>query len=163
MHRFMNQLGRYFQIFDDYQNLVSQEYTSQRGFCQDLDEGKPSYPFIRACHNVEDSTVLTEWLNMLRRGTGAPMEAKRYILARIEEIGSLEDTRHLLALLLLDLEGMLRDIETVTGQTNWILRSMMMKLQVKPGRPLQKESTFAEVLRVWGGYRDAAWRSRRMN
>ncbi|RHZ52930.1 hypothetical protein CDV55_103852 [Aspergillus turcosus] len=151
MRRFMNQLARYFQILDDYQNLVSQ-YTSQRGFCQDLDEGKPSFLFIRACHDLEDSTVLTEWLNILYSRARSPVEAKRYILARIEESGSLEDTRDLLALLLQALEGMLRDMESVTGHENWILRSMMVQLQVKQNRPLQKEITFAEVLRVWSGY-----------
>jgi hypothetical protein len=104
--------------------------------------------------------VLTEWLNMLRNGAGAPMEAKRYILARIEESRSLEDTQDLLALLLQDLERMLRNMELKTGQENWILRSMMVHLQIKPKRSLQEESAFAEVLRVWGGYRDMAWKSR---
>jgi geranylgeranyl pyrophosphate synthase len=159
MHHFMTQLGRYFQIWDDYQNLVSQEYTSQRGFCQDLDEGKPSFPFIRACHTLEDSTVLTEWLNMLRSGGGASIETKRYILTEIEESGSLEYTRDVLALRLRDLEGMLRDMESMTGQENWILRSMLVQLQIKQYRSLRKESTLAEVLRVWGGYRETAWRS----
>ncbi|PKX88696.1 putative polyprenyl synthetase [Aspergillus novofumigatus IBT 16806] len=159
MRRFMNQLGRYFQIRDDYQNLVSQEYTSQRGFCQDFDEGKPSFPFIRACHTLEDSTVLMEWLNMLRSGGGASIEAKRYILTRVEESGSLEYTRGVLALLLQDLEGTLRDMEVMTGQENWILRSMLVQLQIKQEKPVRKESTFDEVLRVWGGYREMAWRS----
>ncbi|KAF4204886.1 hypothetical protein CNMCM8927_006919 [Aspergillus lentulus] len=159
MRRFMNQLGRYFQIRDDYQNLVSQEYTSQRGFCQDLDEGKPSFPFIRACHTLEDSTVLTEWLNMLRSGGGVSIEAKRYILTQIEESGSLEYTRDVLSALLDDLEGMLRDMESMTGQENWILRSMLVQLQIKQTKSVRKESTVAEVLRVWGGYRETAWRS----
>ncbi|CEN60522.1 hypothetical protein ASPCAL02958 [Aspergillus calidoustus] len=161
--RFMYKLGRYYQIRDDYQNLVSQEYTSQRGFCQDLDEKKLSFPFIRACNNLEDNTVLREWLNVPHSGAATSMEAKRYILARIEESQSLEDTQNLLALLLQDLEAMLRDMESRTGQENWILRSMMVQLQIKPKRSLQKESTFTEGLRVWGGYRDAAWRLRNLN
>jgi geranylgeranyl pyrophosphate synthase len=159
MHHFMNQLGQYFQIWDDYQNLVSEEYTSQRGFCQDLDEGKPSFPFIRACRTLEDSTVLTEWLNMLRSGDGVSIEAKQYILTQIEESRSLEYTRDFLALLLHDLDGMLRDMESMAGQENWILRSMLVQLQIKQKRSLPKESTLAEVLRIWGGYREMAWRA----
>ncbi|KAL4756114.1 bifunctional terpene synthase/polyprenyl synthetase family protein [Aspergillus foveolatus] len=159
MRHFMNQLGRCFQIRDDYQNLVSKEYTSQRGFCQDLDEGKASFPFIRACHTLEDSTVLTEWLNTLRTEGGASIEAKRYILTRIEESRSLEYTQDVLGLLLEDLESMLRDMESMAGQENWILRSMLVQLQTKQEKSMQKESTFAEVLRVWGGYREMAWRS----
>ncbi|EAW21078.1 putative polyprenyl synthetase [Aspergillus fischeri NRRL 181] len=159
MRHFMDQLGRCFQIRDDYQNLVSKEYTSQRGFCQDLDEGKPSFPFIRAYHTLEDSTVLTEWLNMLRSGDGASIEAKRYILIRIEESGSLKYTQDVLGLLHDNLEGMLRDMESMTRQENWILRSMLVQLQIKQKESQPKESTFAEVLRVWGGYRETAWRS----
>ncbi|KAL4925666.1 bifunctional terpene synthase/polyprenyl synthetase family protein [Aspergillus undulatus] len=160
MRHFMNKLARCFQIRDDYQNLVSQEYTSQRGFCQDLDEGKPSFPFIRACHDLQDSTVLTEWLKMPRNGAGASIEAKRYILSQIRGSGSLEYTRELLSHLRQDLEDMLREMEYVTGHKNWILRNMILQMQVKEEKALQnKESTFTEVSRVWGKYQEAAWRS----
>ncbi|KAL4860634.1 hypothetical protein BDV12DRAFT_191585 [Aspergillus spectabilis] len=160
MRHFMNKLGRCFQIRDDYQNLASQEYISQRGFCQDLDEGKPSFPFIRACHELQDSTVLTEWFKMQRNGAGASIEAKRYILSQIQSSGSLEYTKELLSHLLHDLEEMVREMESVTGQKNWILRNIMVQMQVKEDRALQKkESTVSEVLRVWGKYQETAWKS----
>ncbi|KAL2837121.1 putative polyprenyl synthetase [Aspergillus pseudoustus] len=160
MRHFMNKLGRFFQIRDDYQNLVSQEYTSQRGFCQDLDEGKPSFPFIRACHDLQDSTVLIEWFRMLRNGVGASVEAKRYILSQIRSSGSLDYTEELLSHLFHELEDMVREMESVTGQKNWILRNIMVKMQVEEGSAFQKkESTFSEVLRVWGKYQETAWRS----
>ncbi|KAI8610655.1 quemao protein [Chytriomyces sp. MP71] len=40
-------LGLHFQIRDDYLNLTSNEFTNNKGFAEDLSEGKFSYPVIR--------------------------------------------------------------------------------------------------------------------
>ncbi|OHW89547.1 geranylgeranyl pyrophosphate synthase [Colletotrichum incanum] len=39
-------LGRFFQVRDDFMNLSSNEYSDLKGFCEDLDEGKMSYPMV---------------------------------------------------------------------------------------------------------------------
>ncbi|KAJ3021384.1 UNVERIFIED_CONTAM: Geranylgeranyl pyrophosphate synthase [Siphonaria sp. JEL0065] len=42
----VDMLGIHFQIRDDYLNLVSEEFTSNKGYAEDLTEGKFSYPVI---------------------------------------------------------------------------------------------------------------------
>ncbi|KAK4126318.1 terpenoid synthase [Parathielavia appendiculata] len=44
--RLVNQLGIYFQIRDDFKKLNCAEHTSQKGFCEDLEEGKFSFPLV---------------------------------------------------------------------------------------------------------------------
>ena len=41
-----NMLGILFQIRDDYMNLASTQYCKEKGFCEDLTEGKFSFPII---------------------------------------------------------------------------------------------------------------------
>lgn len=52
-------LGLYFQIRDDYLNLTSKEYSESKSFCEDLTEGKFSFPIIHAVNNQKhDRQVL---------------------------------------------------------------------------------------------------------
>lgn len=44
----LDQLGLLFQIRDDYANLLSSEYESNKSFCEDLTEGKFSFPIIHS-------------------------------------------------------------------------------------------------------------------
>ncbi|CAD6893412.1 unnamed protein product [Tilletia controversa] len=43
-----NVIGLLFQIRDDYMNLQSSQYASNKGFCEDLTEGKFSFPIIHS-------------------------------------------------------------------------------------------------------------------
>ncbi|KAL2844053.1 terpenoid synthase [Aspergillus pseudodeflectus] len=43
-------LGHYFQVRDDYVNLASSKYRNEKGYAQDLDEGKFSLPLIHMKH-----------------------------------------------------------------------------------------------------------------
>ncbi|GFG39107.1 hypothetical protein Cfor_12241, partial [Coptotermes formosanus] len=41
-------LAQYFQIRDDYCNLCQEQYSKEKGYCEDLTEGKFSFPIIHA-------------------------------------------------------------------------------------------------------------------
>lgn len=54
--------GLYFQIRDDYCNLSLKEYSENKSFCEDLTEGKFSFPIIHAIQSqTEDKQVLREY------------------------------------------------------------------------------------------------------
>lgn len=85
--------GLYFQIRDDYCNLCSQEYSENKSFCEDLTEGKFSFPIIHAIHTKpEDKQVF----NILRQRTH-DVEVKRYCISLLEKFGSFNHTREVLA------------------------------------------------------------------
>jgi len=49
-------LGLYFQIRDDYCNLSLKEYSENKSFCEDLTEGKFSFPIIHAITTQKEDT-----------------------------------------------------------------------------------------------------------
>ncbi|XP_063619351.1 terpene synthase isoform X1 [Cydia splendana] len=86
-------LGLYFQIRDDYCNLCLQEYSENKSFCEDLTEGKFSFPIIHAIHNQDGDNQV---LHILRQRT-RDVEVKRYCIALLERLGSFRYTRDTLA------------------------------------------------------------------
>ncbi|KAL8838593.1 MAG: hypothetical protein Q9176_004990 [Flavoplaca citrina] len=60
-------VGLIFQIRDDYQNLCNEQMTSAKGYCDDLTEGKFSFPVIHSIRNSADGN--NELLNILKQHT----------------------------------------------------------------------------------------------
>lgn len=54
----VNLIGILFQIRDDYQNLQDTQYTENKGFCEDITEGKFSFPIIHSIHSRPDETTV---------------------------------------------------------------------------------------------------------
>ena len=124
-------IGQTFQIRDDYQNLASAEYTSQKGFCDDLDEGKFSFPLIH-CLSSARSEVM-EVIEMMRarvESGGVMHEMKSSLLERMREAGSLEYTKCVLAGMKEQTEESIGRVERAMQEENWVLRSFVEKLAV---------------------------------
>jgi geranylgeranyl diphosphate synthase, type III len=85
----VNNLAIYFQIRDDYINLADVEYFKSKSFCEDLTEGKFSFPMIHCIRSHPDDHRL---LNILRQRTEDD-EIKRYAQRILREAGSLTYTR----------------------------------------------------------------------
>ncbi|KAI0628363.1 terpenoid synthase [Trametes polyzona] len=65
----VNLFGVYFQIRDDYMNLQSTQYTENKGFAEDLTEGKFSFPIV---HGVRADTSNRQVLNVLQKRPTTP-------------------------------------------------------------------------------------------
>ncbi|XP_068184383.1 geranylgeranyl pyrophosphate synthase isoform X3 [Antennarius striatus] len=88
----LDTLGLFFQIRDDYCNLSSREYCENKSFCEDLTEGKFSFPTIHAIWSRPESTQVQ---NILRQRT-ENLDIKRYCVDYLEKVGSFAYTRQTL-------------------------------------------------------------------
>ncbi|KAH7883454.1 farnesyltranstransferase [Phlebopus sp. FC_14] len=65
----VNLFGVYFQIRDDYMNLQSTEYSHNKGFAEDLTEGKFSFPIVHGVRADENNRVV---MNVLQKRPTTP-------------------------------------------------------------------------------------------
>lgn len=89
--RLVNNLGLYFQIRDDYINLADEEYMKSKSFCEDLTEGKFSFPIIH-CIREGVANNDTRLISILKQRTD-DVDVKRYAQNLMKESGSLSYTR----------------------------------------------------------------------
>ncbi|KAL5338819.1 putative geranylgeranyl diphosphate synthase [Aspergillus crustosus] len=126
---FSNRLGRYFQTRDDYKNLVSAEYTKQKGFCEDLEEGKFSLPLIHLLQTIPDNYVLRNVWMQRRVHNTATHAQKETILELMKKSGSLQFTEDTLSVLYSDVEKSIDELERKFGVENFQLRLILELLR----------------------------------
>jgi hypothetical protein len=87
----VNILGLHFQIRDDYINLCSTSYEANKGFAEDLTEGKYSFPVIHHLHTVKNGTQMR---NILKQRT-EDAALKKYAIEELleKQSGSFAYTR----------------------------------------------------------------------
>ncbi|KAI1285744.1 Geranylgeranyl pyrophosphate synthase [Halotydeus destructor] len=85
-------MGTYFQIRDDYCNLMSTEYAENKSFCEDLTEGKFSFPIV---HAIQTKSTDPSLLNILKQRTKS-LELKKYAVQLLQASGSFEYTLNIL-------------------------------------------------------------------
>ncbi|KAF2111514.1 isoprenoid synthase domain-containing protein [Lophiotrema nucula] len=106
-------IGLLFQILDDHLNLSpTSGYTSLKGLCEDLTEGKFSFPIIYAIRADPSNLVL---INILKQKT-TDEEVKRYALRYMEEKGSFEYSKKVIEELRGKSEELVRGIEGMLGE-----------------------------------------------
>jgi geranylgeranyl diphosphate synthase type 3 len=88
----VNTIGLLFQILDDYRNLSHPTYTANKGLCEDLTEGKFSFPIIHAIRANPANLVL---INILKQKP-VDDEVKKYAVGYMESVGSFAYTRRVL-------------------------------------------------------------------
>lgn len=105
-------IGKIFQIRDDYKNLQSDEYTKQKGACEDITEGKFSFPIIHSIHaNPENKTlrsILTQKTNNIL--------VKDIALSCLDSTGSFEYTRRAIEELVQQAEILMNDLDDGKGK-----------------------------------------------
>jgi geranylgeranyl diphosphate synthase, type III len=86
--KLVNDMAMYFQIRDDFINLADDEYMKSKSFCEDITEGKFSFPIVHAITNESHSQLIS----ILKQHTNDE-DVKRYAQSLMKEMGSLEYTR----------------------------------------------------------------------
>eukprot|EP00980_Cylindrotheca_fusiformis_P026540 scaffold16396_cov140-Cylindrotheca_fusiformis.AAC.1 len=118
----VDNLALYFQIRDDYINLADEEYMKSKSFCEDLTEGKFSFPIIHSIRANEDDTRV---LSILKKRT-SDVDVKRYAQQLLQENGSLDYTREKCCSLKDEIR---KEVETLGG--NEPLLALMEKLHIQ--------------------------------
>lgn len=108
----VNLMGLVFQICDDYLNLSSTAYTKNKGLCEDLTEGKFSFPII---HSIRSNSSNLQLLNILKQKTRDD-EVKRYAVKYMEDTGSFEYSRKVIRELKSKAKALIQDLDGGSGQ-----------------------------------------------
>ncbi|OJJ72250.1 hypothetical protein ASPBRDRAFT_675371 [Aspergillus brasiliensis CBS 101740] len=122
-------MGEYFQIRDDYKNLT-EEYTGQKGFCEDLDEGKFSFPLIHAHKLLPEWSEIRLLLQQGRQSGGLDVTQKQLVLGRLHDSGSMAYTEKTLRGLMGEIRLRIDQVEKESGCSNWVLKLLVHRLEV---------------------------------
>lgn len=114
----VNIVGLIFQIRDDYMNLSSSEYTDNKGICEDLTEGKFSFPII---HSIRSDSGSLRLINILKQKT-TDVQVKRYAVSYMESTGSFAYTRKVLATLIDRARKMAIELDAGQNRAEGVLR-----------------------------------------
>ncbi|WWC85164.1 uncharacterized protein L201_000021 [Kwoniella dendrophila CBS 6074] len=103
----VNLISVWFQIRDDYMNLQSSEYEANKGYCEDLTEGKFSFPVV---HGVRADTSNRQILNVLQKKTNSHSLKKHVVDYLRDETKSFEYTKRIIVDLQNQIEDEIKDL-----------------------------------------------------
>lgn len=112
-----NIIGLIFQIRDDYMNLHSTEYTKNKGICEDLTEGKFSFPII---HSIRSDPGNLQLVSILKQKT-TDVQVKRYAVSYMEGTGSFAYTRRVVNVLIERARKIVLELDAGQGTADALL------------------------------------------
>ena len=93
-------------------NLSSTEYTHNKGLCEDLTEGKFSFPII---HSIRTDLQNRQLINILKQKP-TDDDVKRYAVKYMEKTGSFEYCRSMIRIMHEKAIAMIEEIDDGSGQ-----------------------------------------------
>jgi ophiobolin F synthase len=101
-----------------------------------LDEGKYSYPIVRLLadkpeHESQITGIFRQRPFGFDQSSCLPLEAKMFILQLLNESGTFSATLDLLKRLESEVEAEIEKLESLTGESNPLMRLLMVRLGVK--------------------------------
>eukprot|EP00758_Cryptobia_borreli_P018235 Tbor_TRINITY_DN660_c0_g1::TRINITY_DN660_c0_g1_i1::g.1616::m.1616/K00804/GGPS1; geranylgeranyl diphosphate synthase, type III len=119
--KLVNTIGVFFQTLDDYLNVCSVEYHHNKTFCEDITEGKFSYPVIHSICTSEEAIEENRLLNILRKRP-TDENIKRLCVKLMSETGSLEATRLRVKTLSEEVNGLVKTLGGNPLMDEWIAK-----------------------------------------
>jgi geranylgeranyl pyrophosphate synthase len=101
-----------------------------KGFCEDLDEGKYSFPLIHALKTEPRNLQLAGILQERRDKSGLTRPMKECVLQNLNRAGSMEYTHKFLEELKKMIDDEIEQVEKTTDSPNWLLRLLVRKLHI---------------------------------
>lgn len=142
----VNNLAVYFQIRDDFINLADEEYMKSKSFCEDLTEGKFSFPIL---HHIRSNPTDTRLISILKQRT-EDVDVKRYAQGLMKESGSVEYTKEKCLSLKVEIE---EEIEVLGGNPPLLKLIKLLHVQLETlaspateeGSPMKKKAQIDEA------------------
>jgi len=128
-----NTIGLLYQIRDDYKNLSDTIYTQNKGLCEDLTEGKFSFPVIHSIRSDPQNLVL---INILKQKP-QDEEIKRYAVKYMEKTGSFAYSRRVLRGLAEKALGLVNELDKDRNE-GAAIRKILDKMQVDEPHELER-------------------------
>ncbi|RMZ77978.1 hypothetical protein DV738_g4131, partial [Chaetothyriales sp. CBS 135597] len=121
-----NLMGLVFQICDDHLNLSSTLYTHNKGLCEDLTEGKFSFPVI---HAIRSNPANLQLLNILKLKT-TDVQVKNYAVKYMHAAGSFDYSRKVIRELKAKAALLIADMDAGTGRGDEV-RKILDRMDVE--------------------------------
>ncbi|RMZ76443.1 hypothetical protein DV737_g4823, partial [Chaetothyriales sp. CBS 132003] len=121
-----NLMGLVFQICDDHLNLSSTAYTRNKGPCEDLTEGKFSFPVI---HAIRANPANLQLLNILKLKT-TDVQVKNYAVQYMDSVGSFDYSRKVIRELKAKAARLIAEMDAATGRGDEV-RKILDRMNVE--------------------------------